>query len=149
MQAKPLQSCLTLCDPRQQQTRLLCPWNSPDKNKEYWSGWHFILQGILLTQGSNLRLLCLLHWQAGSLLLAIPACCACMLNHLSCPSLCNPMDTDLQVPFCPWDSPGKNTGVDCHALLQGFFQTWGSNLRLLHLLRCRQVLYPLSHLGST
>ena len=111
-------------------------------------GWHFILQGILLTQGSNLRLLCLLHWQAGSLLLATPACCACVLNHLSCPTLCNPMDTDLQVPFCPWDSPGKNTGVDCHALLQGFFQTWGSNLRLLRLLRCRQVLYPLSHLES-
>ena len=30
------------------------------------------------------------------------------------------------------DSPGKNTGVGCHALLQGIFQTQGSNLRLLH-----------------
>ena len=27
---------------------------------------HFLLQGIFPTQGSNLRLLCLLHWQAGS-----------------------------------------------------------------------------------
>ena len=34
----------------------------------------------------------------------------------------------------PWDSPGKNTGVGCHCLLQGIFQTQGSNLRLLHLL---------------
>ena len=25
--------------------------------------------------------------------------------------------------FCPWDSPGKNTGVGCHALLQGIFPT--------------------------
>ena len=24
---------------------------------------------------------------------------------------------------CPWDSPGKNTGVGCHALLQGIFPT--------------------------
>ena len=30
---------------------------------------------------------------------------------------------------------GKNTGVGCHALLQGIFSTQGSNLRLLHLLR--------------
>ena len=34
----------------------------------------------------------------------------------------------------PWDSPGKNTGVGCHALLQGG-GTQGSNLRLLRLLR--------------
>ena len=25
--------------------------------------------------------------------------------------------------LCPWDSPGKNTGVSCHALLQGIFPT--------------------------
>ena len=47
--------------------------------------------------------------------------------------------------LCPWDSPGKNTRVGCHALLQGIFPSQGSNLHLLH---CRQVLYPLSHLGS-
>ena len=32
------------------------------------------------------------------------------------------------------DSPGKNTGVGCHALLQGFFPTWGLNPRLLYFL---------------
>ena len=32
----------------------------------------------------------------------------------------------------PWDSPGKNTGVGSHALLQGTFLTQGSNLRLQH-----------------
>ena len=35
--------------------------------------------------------------------------------------------------LCPWDSPGKNTGVDCHFLLQGIFLTQGSNPCLLHL----------------
>ena len=36
--------------------------------------------------------------------------------------------------LCPWDSPGKNPGVRCHALLQGIFQTQGSNPGLLCLL---------------
>ena len=30
--------------------------------------------------------------------------------------------------FCPWDSPGKNTGVGCHSLLQGIFPNQGLNL---------------------
>ena len=34
----------------------------------------------------------------------------------------------------PWDSPGKNTEVDCHALLQGIFLTQGLNSSLLQLL---------------
>ena len=38
----------------------------------------------------------------------------------------------------PWDSPGKNTGVGCHFLLQGIFPTQGLNLHLLH---CRWILY--------
>ena len=44
-----------------------------------------------------------------------------------------------------WDSPGKNTGVGCHALLQGIFQTQGSNQDLPH---CRQFLDHSSHRGS-
>ena len=28
---------------------------------------------------------------------------------------------------CPWDSPGKNTGMDCHFFLQGVFLTQGTN----------------------
>ena len=35
-----------------------------------------------------------------------------------------------QAPLCPWDSPGKNTEVDCHVLLQGIFPTQGLNLHL-------------------
>ena len=48
-----------------QPARLLCPWGFIGKNTGV--GCHFLLQGIFLTQRSNLRLLCLLHWQACSL----------------------------------------------------------------------------------
>ena len=41
--------------------------------------------------------------------------------------------------LCPWDSPGNNTGVYCHALLQGIFPTQGSNLGFLCLLHCRWI----------
>ena len=39
--------------------------------------------------------------------------------------LCDPMTVGLQPArvLCPWGSPGKNTGVGCHALLQGIFPT--------------------------
>ena len=46
--------------------------------------------------------------------------------------------------LCPWDFPSKNTGVDCHFLLQEIFQTQGLNPGLP---RYRQTLYSLSHLG--
>ena len=36
--------------------------------------------------------------------------------------------------LCPWDSPGKNTGVGCHVLLQGIFPTQGPNQHFLCLL---------------
>ena len=42
--------------------------------------------------------------------------------------------------LCPWDSPDKNTGVDCHFLLQGIFPTQGMNLGPLH---CKLILYCL------
>ena len=47
--------------------------------------------------------------------------------------------------LCPWNSPGKNTGVGSHSLLQGNVLTQGSNPGLLH---CRQILYHLRHQGS-
>ena len=56
----------------------------------------------------------------------------------SCLTLCDPMDCSI----CPWNSPGKNPGVDCHSLLQGIFLTQGSNLGLP---RCRQTVHHLSH----
>ena len=47
--------------------------------------------------------------------------------------------------LCPWDFPGKNTGVECHSLLQGIFTPQGSNPHLLH---WQADSSPLSHLGS-
>ena len=35
--------------------------------------------------------------------------------------------------LCPWDSPGVNSGVGFHALLQGIFSIQESNLHVLHL----------------
>ena len=40
--------------------------------QEYWSGLHAFLQRIFLIKGSNPHLLCLLHWQVGSLPLVLP-----------------------------------------------------------------------------
>ena len=44
-----------------------------------------------------------------------------------------------------WNSPGQNTGVGSHSLLQGIFSTEESNTGLWH---CRWILYQLSHQGS-
>ena len=47
--------------------------------------------------------------------------------------------------LCLWDSPGRNAGVGCHFLLQGFFPTQEINLHLLH---WQVDSLPLSHQGS-
>ena len=68
-----------------------------------------------------------------------------MLIAQSCLTLCDPMDCSLPGSSVYGDSPGKNTGVGCHALLQGIFPTQESNQGVLH---CRQILYQLSYQGS-
>ena len=60
-------------------------------------------------------------------------------------TLCNPMDCSPPGSFVLGDSPGKNTGIRSHSLLQGIFLTQGLNPGLLH---CRQILYHLSHQGN-
>ena len=72
-------------------------------------------------------------------------CAVLCLVAQSYTALCNPMDCSLPASSVLEDSPGKHTGVGCHALLQGIFPTQGSNPGLLH---CRQILYLLSHQGS-
>ena len=54
------------------------------------------------------------------------------------------MDCSLLGSSVHRDSPGKYTGVGCHAFLQGIFPNQGSNPGLLH---CRWILYQLSHQG--
>ena len=68
----------------------------------------------------------------------------CLVTRL-CLTLRNPMDCNPPGTSVRGDSPGKNTGVGCHALLQGIFPTPGSNSGLPH---CRQILYRLSHQGN-
>ena len=63
----------------------------------------------------------------------------------SCLTLFDPMDCTPSGSSVHGDSPGKNTGVSCHNLLQGIFPTQGWNPGLLH---CRRILYCLSHQGS-
>ena len=58
-------------------------------------------------------------------------------------TLCDPVEPARLL--CPWVSPGKNTGVGCHFLLQRIFPTQRLNPGLL---LCRQILYHLSHRGS-
>ena len=55
------------------------------------------------------------------------------------------MDCSLPGSSVQWGSPGKDIGVDCHALLQGIFPAQGLNPSCLHF---RQILYHLSHQGS-
>ena len=73
--------------------------------------------------------LCLVCSFNGKLLLFINVTCVC--KSLSCVWL-------LATPWllCPWNSPGKNTGMGCHSPLQGIILIQGSNLGLLH---CRQI----------
>ena len=61
-----------------------------------------------------------------------------MLNHLVMCDCLQPHGLKPTGILCPWDSPGKNTGVGGHSLLQGIFLTQDSNLGLPH---CRQILY--------
>ena len=61
----------------------------------------------------------------------------CLVIQL-CLTLCCPMDCTLPGSSVHGDFPGKNTGVSCHALLQGIFPIQGSNPGLP---LCRQILY--------
>ena len=107
-------------------------------------GCRFLLQGIFPTQGLNLHLLCFLHRQAYSLLCHLGSplcsignwqdrcrgwiwqrpdvsrcCCCCCCSVASVVS--NSVRPHRRQPTRlsrPWDSPGKNTGVGCHFLLQ-------------------------------
>ena len=69
--------------------------------------------------------------------------CCCLVAKL-CLTLLTPWIYPTRL-LCPWDFPGKNTGVGCYFLLQGIFLTQGLNLCLLH---WQVEFLPLSHQGS-
>ena len=101
-------SCATLLRPHGwYTTRHLCSWDFPGKNTGV--GYHFLLQRIFPTQGSNP---CLLHWQVDSL----------PLSHLGSPLpyilLAGKNLVFFAFLYFSWGSQGKNTEVVCHSLLQ-------------------------------
>ena len=61
--------------------------------------------------------------------------CMCAKSLQSC--LFVTLWTDPAKLLCPWDSPGKNTGIVCHLPLQGIILTQGSKLQFLQLLYFR------------
>ena len=67
-----------------------------------------------------------------------------LLSSLSCVWLCNLIGRSPPGSSVHGDSPGKNTGVGCHTLLQGIFPTKGLNLHLLCLLHWQVVSLPLA-----
>ena len=72
----------------------------------------------------------------------VESCAVLCLVTQSCLTPCNPMDCSPPGSSVQGDSPGNNTGVGCHALLQGIFPTVGSNPGL----PCyRWILYQLSY----
>ena len=71
--------------------------------------------------------------------------CAVSLVTQSCPTLCDSTDCRPPGSSVQGDSPGKNTGVGCHACLQGIFPIQGLNPGLPH---CRPILYYLNHKGN-
>ena len=82
----------------------LHPWDSPSKNTGV--GCHSLLQGISPTQGSNPHLLCLLHWQAGSLPLISPV---------------KPLW--VAFPFSRWSSQPRDW-TQIYRIAGGFFTSW-------------------------
>ena len=57
---------------------------------------------------------------------------ACVLSHSVVSDSLWPHGLEPARLLCPWDFPGKSTGLRWHFLLQGIFLTQGSSLRLLH-----------------
>jgi len=121
-----------------------CPRDFPGKNTGV--GCHFLLQGIFPHPGIELQSP---ELQVVSLHTVPPEkprgpWVLCLVAQ-SCLTLCDPMDCRLPGSSVHGDSLGKNTGLGCHALLQGIFPTQELNPGLPH---CRQILYCLGHQGS-
>ena len=136
--AKSLQSCPTLCDPMDRSP----PGSSAlgFSRQEYWSG------VPLPFPCTRSYLKCKYSWEEVThYTIAFIVCCSVAK---SCLTLLQPHRLQPAMLLRPWDSPGKNTRVGCHFLLQGIFLTQGSNSSLLRLLHWQANCLPLSHQRS-
>ena len=77
----------------------------------------------------------------------MPTVCATSLQ--SCLTLCDAMDCSQLGSSVHADFPGKNTGMGCHAVLQGIFPTQGLNSHLLYFLHWQAGSLPLAPPGQT
>ena len=109
MHTKSLQLCPTLCN----SARLLCPWNSPGKNNGV--DCQALLQGICPLQGSNPS-----HQHCRQIFLPFVVYFSAWIRAKSLQSCLTLRPHGLWPTrlLCLWDSPGKNTGVGFHVLLQ-------------------------------
>ena len=82
-----------------------------------------------------------LHCKKNSYHVFLYHVCAWELSRFSCAWLfATPWTVHPTRLLCPWDSPGKNTGVGCHDFLTLTFSTQGLNLHLLWPLHCRWII---------
>ena len=77
--------------------------------------------------------------------LSIRVCAECVLSRSVVSDSLRPMDCSPPGSSVHGESPGKDTGVGCHAFLLEIFQTQGSNLDFPH---CRRIFYHLCYQGS-
>ena len=83
-------------------------------------------------------------WSRSTILMSLLTC----LVAQSRPTMCSTLDSSPPDSFVHGIFSSKKTGVGCHFLLQEIFSTQGSNLPLLCLLHCREILYLLIQQGS-
>ena len=127
-------------------SRLLCLWGF--SRQEYWGGLPFPTPGDLPYPGIKPESPALVGRFSTTEPPEKPMildCAVLWLVALSFLTVCHPMECSPPGSSVYGDSPGKNTGMGCHALLQGIFLTQESNPCLLCLLHCRQILYCLSN----
>ena len=103
------------------------------------SSWH-VLSCLHIIEFSLLKF-CLECWHLFSWRL-----CVCMCSVVS--NSLRPHGLSPSKLFCPWNFPGKNTGVDCHFFLQGIFPTQELNGHLFRVLHRQMDSLPLCHLGN-
>ena len=161
--ARSLQSCPTLCDPRDGsppgspvpgilQARTLewfaisfsSAWKWKVKVKSLSRVWLLATPWTAALQAPPSMGFSRQEYWSGQHIIHCLCSHVCLVTQL-CLILCDPMDCSPPGSSVTGNSPGKNTGVGCHALLYGIFPTQGSNTGLVH---CRQILYHLSHQGS-
>ena len=81
--------------------------------------------GLRKAQGAQVK--CFLAYMHVCVCVCVRACVCVRLVAQSCPTLCDPMGGSLPGSSVHGDSPGKSTGMGCHALPQGILPTRGLN----------------------